>query len=259
MDGIQLFEKLVIGRPEFCRLMNPEDLIFSITKQSKVSEITYTAKGPLIVVNRYSGFKLIVILKKATLMSYQDQYSLNHQTKIHFKELHPANDVESQIWDDIRMKLYCGSLRHFLTSLASRRIQEEGFVIAKMRPIIEQIYDMSLNKIHFPRFVPKPDPYSIVLRNEVNDKNILDFSGFIEVTFKNALQDKDKARWFHGILHDRQVSIITLPEGPVLFDDFGLITNDKPVRKFGYWGAEMISELLPDTYVPSWIGLEMAT
>ncbi|MBT3243662.1 MAG: carboxypeptidase-like regulatory domain-containing protein [Bacteroidetes bacterium] len=130
--GFKLFQEFFLGDPKSrqCRISNPEDLIFYYEGDALVG----VAKKPLKISNRYLGYELIYYLDYFKYLSdtgddifnrLGDQYAFEGVALFTSRE--SKSWFRTTNWRLNREKEYQGSLRHFLASLYTNTIAQEGF------------------------------------------------------------------------------------------------------------------------------------
>ena len=248
---IDLFQRIIIGHPLTCKLINPESLEFTTRETSKGFKIEYRASEPLIIENRELGYYLYAYLEKATLVKYHRYFNIDFDVVPFFSELSPATLEEAIRWHGKRKRVYEGSFRHLLTALANRSLGEAGFALLSQRGSV-----VSGVKKNMPGYMEAPspwialqDPYSIVAPTGREGEQMLDFQGPLQVVYFNDVpSEKRGAHW--GLKGDYQISFIVLPAGPVCFNTFGHQLDYKTVSKMGFWSKTQLWELMPAGYTP---------
>jgi len=108
-----------------CKLMNPEVIKFSYSKKTKM--LTAFADDKIIFENRELGYRIQYVLTRfavdftASVFEYAG-YPL-------FEEMKADRPSTQLKWDSARIHIYKGSMLHFMRSLQSSRLKEEGFEI----------------------------------------------------------------------------------------------------------------------------------
>ena len=130
-DGWQkygsFFTENFIGKTKFskqCIIKNPEVLKFFFSK--KRNRLKVMANEPLIVANEALGYKISFAID-----SFTYEYANNVTQFVGyplFEEMHSTPEQQT-IWQDNRMKAYEGSLLHFMRSLFSKNLEDEGFEV----------------------------------------------------------------------------------------------------------------------------------
>lgn len=245
------FQEYVIGVSRDCVLLNPEALTGAQEKRKEGLWETFTSSDPLLVDNLALGYRLQIFLNKAQVWTTSKGRNMNYDAVIAFSDLNPKNQKEQNKWLKNRSKVYKGSLRHFLSSLAGGRLAEDGFMVATSSeddPLVGSPGVPGYYNSGGSRFVPRQNPYFIVSQSGP-DEHQLDFSSVIEVTY---LRDfiPSKYHGYQNIVDDRQVSLLALNRRPVAFNSRGIPQEEDALQKIGYWGVQQICDMLPMSYVP---------
>ncbi len=144
-----------------------------------------------------------------------------------FLLLKPRDEKEKQIWESNRLYCYRGSLRHFLSSVARNKIEDEGFKLLSGN--LEKLLTGSGNYLDPKKLKIEPDELTSHVRFYYN--------GFLGVEYLNSINNPP--------------SILKFNSGYVLIDTLGNIYNQFPFDEYGYWTQERISHMLPLDYIPS--------
>lgn len=134
--GYEKFIEHVLGDPNemYCEVKNPEALYFYYDGE----QLSGHAIEPLEIVNNYLGYKQILFLDyfwykigktKPDGSPEQVKYAFSGATFY----VDRINDfwLRKMVWQRNREKEFKGTLRHFLQSLYSDQLNEEGYVIRK--------------------------------------------------------------------------------------------------------------------------------
>ena len=284
LRNLQKFKRNFFGLSEFadeCEFENPEVLDFSYipdTLDSVVGQYVWfraIAAEPLIFYNKALGYKyvyynfkfevynpegeLFYITNKKTLRG-----KLNRSGVLRLVDLKPENLKQQRKWKENRRKVYRGSFKHLLYSLAKDVSKDEGF---ELREVLRKLGAMG--KVIDPKTIVKFDKTNncYVLTFE-NIKNISKCKKIIKIIYKNERNEirrkmynfqisfvPNSGRYKEGkILAGTmyQQSFLELKAGEcVKFDERGIIISKKYKRAipYGYWKwAFSMAEMLPDNY-----------
>lgn len=113
-----------------CRILNPQVLRFRNSK--KTNELTVSADEPLIIENRYLGYRLVYQLE--TFQYGFRSHFLSYTGFPLFQPL-PGNEARQKRWEKRRRELYAGSLLHFMRSVYRNTLAQEGFEIHPLRKL----------------------------------------------------------------------------------------------------------------------------
>jgi hypothetical protein len=108
-----------------CTIKNKDAVKFYFSK--KRNRLKVLSEEPIEIINEALGYTI-----KYTLDSFTYEY--NTQVSLYtgyplFEEMTPVNDEQRTKWNTNRMLAYKGSLLHFMRSLYSKQLKEEGFEI----------------------------------------------------------------------------------------------------------------------------------
>lgn len=246
----KVFEKVLLGNPselqgktQFpndCEISNPEVVSFEIDENKKL--IAKAAK-PLLIKNEALGYKVTYQL---TNFEHDDKESSIKGDNFFEKQL-PIDDKQDLKWKKNQSKIYHESLRYFLTSLAQNKVEENGFVMFKMRKILDlydgfvtvksQLADSSLiecKATEICKFDPETNrfylhseyPLLVFLTKRTEP---------VRLTFKD---------------YPYKRSQIVLPNFYLEFAADGTVTNYQNAEMRDFWGKDGISGTLPNDFKP---------
>ncbi len=123
------FKQAFLGRTKLaqtCKILNEKDLYFEYSP--KTNTLTAFAKTPLKIKHQGLGYIITYDLIDFTLKGQQLFFS----GFAHYKNL--KKNV-SKKWKQNRLEAFNGSQMHFLRSLTSKKLKEEGFVINQFKRV----------------------------------------------------------------------------------------------------------------------------
>ncbi|CAM1342227.1 carboxypeptidase-like regulatory domain-containing protein [Tenacibaculum aestuarii] len=123
------FKQTFLGRTKLaqtCKILNEKDLYFEYSP--KTNTLTAFAKNPLKIKHQGLGYIITYDLIDFTLKGQQLFFS----GFAHYKNL--KKNV-SKKWKQNRLEAYNGSQMHFLRSLTSKKLKEEGFVVNQFKRV----------------------------------------------------------------------------------------------------------------------------
>jgi hypothetical protein len=239
--NLQTFERWFLGTSEnarFCKILNPEILDFT----SGGDWIEFEAippQQPIKIENRALGYTVYYILTRFRYV----QKHLETGGVARFESLVPRDSDEARSWHQNRLRSYFGSLRHFLSSLARRTYNKEGFEILHTTDILGRYReDVNVDEIVHATALPF--------------KKILTFRGYLEVTYAKANAEKSYSiyEWRVGTTlpsgKQPQTSWIFLDAPDVTVDMDGNIDGPFVIQETGYWTFLRIANMLPSDYTP---------
>ena len=128
-EHYQLFLDYFIGSDEEivsrCRILNPERLNLTFDPISKTL-MANSGRQYLTMENRWLGYRVEIQLQQFRYRGFGNGSQL---FVTRFAELTAQNDLEKKLWTQHRLLAYYGSVRHFLRSLTTSGLEQEGFAI----------------------------------------------------------------------------------------------------------------------------------
>lgn len=231
--NLKTFRKHFFGESNarHCKLVNPWVLDF----EKKGATLYASASQPLAIENRQTGYRMFFYLTH--FEASPEAYSI--VGPVRFQEL---REEDPEVVLQNRAKIFHGSIKHFLKSLSTGQLNEEGFKMYFPKKGLagrarSPYFERELNSL---REVKEMD----VLRR-MADGSILTVASPLEVHHQNGLDFKPV---YKDVLH--QVSWIQSTSGVVKFDRQGNITNPKEVVVAGYWNQLRVGEMLPLDFDP---------
>ena len=230
-----IFEKYFLGETENskeCKFMNPETLRFFYDQKSNVLYVHAT--DPLVVVNRALGYKLIFIL---------DIFQLDYKTSIkitegipRYEELPFRSRRDSISRVKRRLEAYHGSLNHFMRSLFSNSLKEQGFQAS----IVDSV------KLHDYRQVERPADINTSDYVKGDLVKTFTYQGILKVSYK---KESESWRYTYSRNDTHQVSFITFKNSSLTLFENGYYLDQLGVFLEGYmvWD-ETASNMLPIGY-----------
>jgi hypothetical protein len=272
----EAFKKEFIGTDEnakYCEIKNPHvlNLTYNPTKQILHAE----SDNFLIVENKALGYRIKYLLNDFNIDHISNLIS-QHGEQV-FEEL-PGSDSQKKKWRQKRDEAYYGSYMHFLRSLYTDKLREEGFEIYRLkryrnplRPDDEVIrqkfgyfkmkgmidsanYYVTLERMSkwYNETVMKPALLSFEVLNKDETPGLYDlhFINYLYVVYKNKTDDVFNRDIYRPMdMPNYAVSVLTSTTPFAAFDMNGIMISGGIITE-GRWSMDRISELLPVDYVP---------
>lgn len=237
----KFFTENFIGKTEFSLqtfIKNPEVLKFYYSK--KRNRLKVLASEPLLVENLALGYNI-----KFAIDSFTYEYENNEALFIGyplFEEMHDTPEKEL-VWQQNRSKAYNGSLLHFMRSLYSKTLSDEGF---EVQFLVEN----------------NDNETAVKLKNVYGALNydMDDSSGVVEFHPNQpdmiVLYTKQKPEPLYFCFDpeakkDFQVSTLTIDdEDPINIEQNGYYFDQTDLVTEGYWGFKKVGDMLPYDYNP---------
>jgi hypothetical protein len=201
------------------RLLNPE--VINLHGDSITHMLLASSDSLVRVENNALGYRLEIVLAKFKWNTGEGggQYLVYPQ----FEEMVPATSGIKDEWDMNRRHSFKGSLRHFLRSLVSGTLEQQGFTVhcgnfAALR-----------NGLHRPI---THDEFSLAYAKDLALWRF-SFDGWLRVEYRGRR---------------RRTSFITLNGGTAVLDDRGGLTAPLCLETVGDWFEDRVAEMLPLNY-----------
>jgi hypothetical protein len=245
-DGLEkygsFFEENFIGKTansSQCSIKNKEVLKFYYYK--KKNKLKVLATAPLEIENNALGYSI-----KYTLDSFTHEYTSQLSTYSGyplFKDMQPADEAQKTNWSSNRLKAYLGSTLHFMRSVYSKRIKEEGFEIQ----LVAKSNDAETA-------IPVTDFYGALNYNK-NDSTqqaeILPNQQNLAVLYNKASPDPMYISQTGDTERKFQLSILTIaPEQAIGIEQNGYFFDQNDITINGYWTWQKVADVLPYDFRP---------
>ena len=285
-EDYQKFSELFIGQTTFSQqshISNADQV--RVLMEDATGELTAGAKEFVQIDNDALGYRL-------KYYGLQFAYNTNDRSIAYygqpvFEEMTPKDERQRQRWAANRLAAYRGSFMHFLRSVYTNRIKQEGFLTQQVHvmqnPRFERADDQrrallesrptgdfstaekdSLRK--WSREVPAvatlntaPMPIDSIRRVSDNGRRTyLRFTSELQVAYFGEAPDPNYKRPMSSLGNTRtpypakrQVSRVKLQGSEAEIQANGSLRNPLEAYNGEYWGFERIGEFLPFDYVPT--------
>lgn len=233
-----------------CVIVNPKVINFSTKKGLLLAD----ADDFLIIENKHLGYRLRYQLEDFGYNSVED-IALYHG-ECTFEDL-DGTDEQKKEWAKNRLDTYKGSFTHFLRSVYSNKVLENGFITRplygygseRINPDIEDRDKLVINdsQVKFDSLVASID------------------TNFKSFKFKQlyVLYDPQKARTFFAnasnktktVIIDNKATVLKLASGGAVIDRKGSYTDYRDFFIYGNWAKARVADQLPVEYQPPFIPL----
>ena len=257
-ENLVAFENFFLGvspNADKCEITNPDVLRFEINDEDEV--LRATADDALIIDNFALGYQIYFVLSSFEVSVKTNARSIKYNGSIGFTELEPRTKREGRRWTRARRDAYRGSVRHFLTSLVSNSLMDEGYLLIDESKL--QIQEPSGTPGARPSDrIPSVSSKDILEPGTIPSERILDFDGYLKVVNMNDAPNNQFTD-FKQYADDWQVpdsdpmyqiSWLALTDGPTVITADGRVNNAYGLTKLGYWFFERVAEMVPLEYQP---------
>ena len=241
-----------------CTIKNKNVLRFHFYLKS--NKLTVTAIEPLLIENKALGYELEYRLERFVcdfanhIVSYYG-YPL-------FRDMPTDDDFKKKKWELNRQLAYMGSMMHFMRSLYSHKVKEEGFLV-KYKVPVPNVEKQRVKAIYHPNNIPKDSipidtlhHYWEVLREpDYYMQTVTDPDGLLTIQ-----QDQTHVMYFvddctviygnpkRGIAYTES-SIRLMNQRPIAIDENGNYYPQAEILNLQNWSiTENMSNLLPRDY-----------
>jgi hypothetical protein len=231
------FEEQFIGKTINSRqvkILNKEALKFYFSK--KRNRLKILAEEPLLIENNALGYKITYALDSFS-HDYSTQVSLYTGYPL-FEEMTAASSEQKTAWDTARKNAYNGSILHFMRSLYSKQLKEQGFEIQFMVKVNDNDKAIKLKDFYGAMNYSKDDSTNTV-EVKPNQKDV----GIIYAREKPAQDFTDSHPDEPSLF---QFSILSfLPFESIIIEQNGYYFEQNDLTIHAYWTWEKIADLLP--------------
>lgn len=280
-----IFKQEFFGPSEFaaeCKILNPEVLNLSYNKTQNV--LTATSNDYLEIENKALGYKI-----KYYLTTFNKDYRagyLFYQGNVLFSPMQ-GKPAQMRKWHKNRLNAYLGSTEHYLRSVISNNLTQEGFKTLQLirKPNPQRLPDSLIQaklKIFRAAALKNGNHYIIHKNDSLNywsEQNRLpkiigylatkpvrvdslvkrtDQKGIYALGYKDVLyilytKKKGDNSYFDRPLNapDYPTSLMSITDAYAFFDNNGVITNPTGVIFEGNWSNNRTAKMLPVDYDPN--------
>jgi len=241
-----------------CTIRNKEALRFHFYLKS--NQLAVTAVDPLLIENKALGYELEYRLERfvcdfaSHIVSYYG-YPL-------FRDMSTDDIEKKKKWENNRQLAYMGSMMHFMRSLYSHRVHEEGFLVRYNTPVpniekkrVKEIYTPNITRTdsipmdtlhHYWEVLREPDYFWAsttdpegLMTVKKDQTHVLFFYDSCTVIYGNPKR---------GIAY-AESAIRLMEQQPIAIDENGSYYPQSEVLNLQTWAlTQNISNLLPRDY-----------
>lgn len=267
---MSIFRDQFLGKSadmEECFIVNPE--IISLTgKEPDLHNLTLKAEADdlIVIENRILGYRIKYLLRAFEYSSKNSITSYDGETT--FEEIEGTKE-QKRTWEENRLKAYEGSLMHFLRSVYSNTLLEEGFIanqMVKSSNIFDRRAYMIPTPVKLSKFVARLD--SSFVSYKFNALNIIykpkkaarlqkQLPEQVEIDLKILKDKMPNDIGFPPVDPEGKSSQLLLYLNEALIDQRGSVyTGYKTFLIRGYWSKKRLADQLPFEYRPSEVRIQ---
>ena len=256
-----------------CKIKNPKALHFVVFGQNY--EFSVTADEPLVIENKALGYTITYQLE---FFHYNVNTGYcNYLGFPFFQSMQGSANIQEK-WNKKRIEAYEGSVLHFMRSVYSNRISEEGFEVRRLQKVRNSaslqsnqhyINDSDLQKTPMSSEGKKmqslydqiinPDDYKEIIGTALTGDSIayaidkttagLDFDNFLLILYKKKESPAEYQILYNGTGMMSQIVLIN--QKSIEITGNGSYYAPADLLFLGYWEwSEKIGNMLPFDYVP---------
>lgn len=235
----EFFTENFVGKSEFSQqtfIKNPEILKFYFSK--KRNRLKVLASEPLIVENFALGYNI-----KFAIDSFTYEYDNNTAQFIGYPLFEEMQDTAEKgiTWQQNRSKAYSGSQLHFMRSLYSKNLSDEGFEVQFL-----------VNNNDEEKTIPLKNPYLALNYAKDDSTNTVEFHPNQPDMIVIYTKGKPEPAYFNfdpKAKKDFQVSTVSVAKGEsIVIEENGYFFEQTHITTNGYWGFEKVGDMLPYDY-----------
>ncbi len=235
----EFFTENFVGKSEFSQqtfIKNPEILKFYFSK--KRNRLKVLASEPLIVENFALGYNI-----KFAIDSFTYEYDNNTAQFIGYPLFEEMQDTADKriTWQQNRSKAYSGSQLHFMRSLYSKNLSDEGFEVQFL-----------VNNNDEDKTIPLKNPYLALNYSKDDSTNTVEFHPNQPDMIVIYTKGKPEPAYFNfdpKAKKDFQVSTVSVAKGEsIVIEENGYFFEQTHITTNGYWGFEKVGDMLPYDY-----------
>ncbi len=248
------FKGLFFGSSPYtdqCKIINPD--VIDIDYDNPTRVLTATSSDFIEIENKALGYKIKYLL--TSFKNDDKEHMLYFEGSTLFEELKGSRH-EHREWTKNRLQAYKGSSMHFLRSLLSGDIYEQGFKVLRLvqKPNPDYYKD---GKKYTESLYTKPLGVSDMLkRTDVKGLFALSFDDCLYVMYSKEMNatpvDKmiKNGETVPDYLNDYITTTVIFEKPYAVFDTNGIFIDPSSVIFEGKWGNSRMAELLPTDYAP---------
>jgi len=225
---------------KLCNIQNKEALKFYFSK--KRNRLKVLASEPIIIKNPALGYII-----KYTIDSFTYDYGTLASAYIGyplFEAMQPADTVQAMLWEASRQIAYKGSILHFMRSVYTKQLNEEGFEIQFLlkNSGIESALPL---KNFYAALNYKMDDSTMVVDINPNQPDVA-------VLYKNEKPFADYFVQYDEQPKDFQLSLVNMTAAQSIgIEQNGYYFDQNDITINGYWSWEKVGDMLPYDFSPT--------
>ncbi|ASU36002.1 carboxypeptidase regulatory-like domain-containing protein [Mucilaginibacter xinganensis] len=270
------FKEEFVGRTALaadCKILNPELLDFNFKADSDI--LTASSVDFLEIQNDALGYKVKYMVNDFTLRVNTDGIkTLKYTGSNMFEEL-KGTPSQQRVWQRQRADAYEGSDMHFFRAAIADRLEEEGFLVMRMKLNSQKPADSIIKaRMDFFKNLKTSPQYKDSLTRWTRLSKLPRYTGeLVPMNRKDIIRGPDRYGFYslsgnYGMLYinynkyhrfDKSYirlggtsasgnTLIAFNQGDVLFDSNGVVADPRSLIYEGAWARKGVANLLPVDY-----------
>jgi hypothetical protein len=248
------FKSLFFGSSPYadqCKIINPD--VIDIDYEKPTRTLTATSSDFIEIENKALGYKIKYLLTSFT--NDDRERMLYFEGSTLFEELKGSKHQQRE-WKKNRLDAYKGSSMHFLRSLLSGDIYQQGFKVLRLVQKINPNYLKDGRKYTETLYTKPLGVGDMVKRTDVKGLFALSFQDCLYVMYSAAMnatpvdQMIKDGQTVPDYLNNYLTTTIIFEKSYAIFDTNGIFIDPSSVIFEGRWGNSRMAELLPTDYEP---------
>jgi len=234
---------------KLCTIVNPE--VIDLDYDDTTNVLTGSSYDFIVIRNSALGYKIKFLLNDFTY----DNKEVSRQ-KIHYEgfasfEALKGSPSQEKRWQKARQEVYEGSIMHFLRSLLSNRIDEEGFKVFQLVNDSDSTKPKSSKMIS--KLIRVPLEKDDIIKS-TNEEGIYAFGSketelFIAYAKNHHFHIRDNLD-FLDMDNNTESTLVSFNSPHTFFDNNGYVLNPNSIIYKGVWSRDRMGSLLPVDYEP---------
>lgn len=268
--ALAIFRNQFIGKSILAsktQIINEDDIQFNEIIENGNYKLTAYSNSPIQIVNKKLGYKInyeLVDFEFFHENTHENSYS-QYSGYAQFIDIIEEYKLNPEVILNNRKKAYYGSSMHFIRSVFSKKINEEGFIVTEFtrkpnpkypaQNVISQMKDNNnytfLNQLP-PKYIikQKETPLSSDELTVIeNNKTYISFTNYISILYNNKIEDSNLSGKLEKGKQKNQISELQLKESKVEILQNGNYNDTDKIIFYGQMSLERIGDMLPFDYM----------
>jgi hypothetical protein len=250
----EMFKRQFFGSSPYadqCKILNPDVVDIDYDKPNRT--LSATSSDFIVIENKALGYRVKYLL--TSFSNDEREHMLYFEGSTLFEELKGTKHQQRE-WLKNRLTVYKGSSMHFLRSLLSDDIYEQGFKVLRLVRKINPDYFKDGKKYNETLYTTPLKVSEMVKLTDVKGLYALSFPDCLYVLYSKEMnatpvdQMIKNGQIVPDYLNDYITTTVIFEKPNAIFDSNGIFIDPSSVVFEGQWGISRIAEMLPVDYDP---------